>query len=319
MGTLFGGWGSFNGEISCRVIGLGQKMSYSERVRHLLYPFTDVRSVFVALPLIGFNLAYFVFVLFWVGICVWADRHNSMSTDGSTPTIVILAAFAFMAFVLVALLGAVIYVGFLVAANREGWRKSGRLPKLRWGAMFRQGLGASLFSGLAAVVPYYALVFAFVAGVFAVSSLSDFLTTRNETLGVLTTLLGIGGVGAAFLVALFCFMLLVLTLVPLMQARYAATGELSSYFRVSWAVRTVALAPGKFLLYQLPILTFVFSGGVIHIITLGIAGIFLVLLFPYVQLNQAYLMGRFYGEVIGLPLGDEISESALAEVHRSQD
>lgn len=292
-------------------------MSYSESVRHLLYPFTDARSVFVSLPHIGFNLAYFVFLLFWLGICLWAEQHKQDYSSGGPPAIIFLGIFVFAAFLLVALAGAILYVGFLVAANREGWRRSGRLPALRWGTMFRQGLGAAVFSGVASMIPYYALIFAFVGMMFAVFSLSHLLMARNETLGAIATLLGLGGMGATFLVALFCFLLSVLMIVPLMQARYAATGQLSSYFRVSWAVRTVALAPGKFLLYQLPTLAFLFLGWLLYLVTLGFAGILLVLFFPYVQLNQAYLMGRYYGEVVDPLLKDDINESTLSEAHRN--
>ena len=64
-------------------------------------------------------------------------------------------------------------------------------------------------------------------------------------------------------------------------------------------------------------LAFLFLGWLLYLVTLGFAGILLVLFFPYVQLNQAYLMGRYYGEVVDPLLKDDINESTLSEAHRN--
>lgn len=278
-------------------------------VRPLLYPFTDRRSIWVLCTPVIFFLLYFVLWLLGLGsMLVAAYTHFPNLDRGAPPAVIVLWMGLFLVFFLFMMLSSFAYVGLLVAANREGWKQSGRLPEMRWRKMLLEGTVVALFSGVATLLPYYALAFVMVALASAVGSLSIRLEKVNSTLGKVIGFLGFGGVGLTLLAGGVAFVLTVNVLFPLLQARYAATGRLSSYFRVIWALRAISIAPGKFLLYQLPMLLFITIGSFLYVITLGLASIVLMPLFPCLQLNQAYLMGRYYGEVIDPSLMDLVAK-----------
>lgn len=172
--------------------------------------------------------------------------------------------------------------------------------------MLRDGLVAIFFTGLAMMLPYLAIGMT-LSGLMAVTlGLSQHLATFHQNLGTAAGVLGGGGVGLAMLAGVAALAAGLWFIVPLLQARYAATGQISSYFRLIWAGQTIWRAPLKFLLYQVPTLLLVTGGTLLHFLTLGLGTGFLMLAFPFVQLNQAYLMGHYYGEYVDPSLGDNV-------------
>lgn len=283
-------------------------MAYSEKMRQLAYPFLDKRSLWLVLGTLGLNTLYFGFVLCYIGlIMVLGHRSSSGWTAPAWLGIVPLIALQ-LTFVVVAL----VYLGALVATNREGWKRSGRLPALHLRRMLGDGLVSSVFAGLAFLLPYLALYAVTAAMVLALFGVSGLLRQANDGLGTLAAVVGAGGIGLAFLFGVMVFVLAAWTIIPLLQARYAITGEFSSYFRLIWAARAIALAPSRFLLYQMPTLIYLFLGTFLYVVTLGLGIVVLMLFFPFVQLNQAYLMGHYYSEFVDPTRGDVVPSQASA-------
>jgi hypothetical protein len=280
-------------------------------MKDLAYPLTDKRSFRILLVTVGFHLAT---LAFFVGglLCILGMGFFQASTKSVQPhpAAILLGFGTVMAFQLGCLLVAILYFGYLVAANREGWKRSGRLPELRWGTMLKEGAVAIVLPGLVLVVPYLAMSAVVMASLMAVFGLSGQLSGIHHSLGVLTNVVGLGGVGLGFMAGLAALIVVALFVVPLLQARYAATGKVSSYFRWVWAVRTLAIAPGKFLLYAAPTALYILVLMLLHFLTLGLSSIPLGLFIPFLHLNQAYLVGHYYGEFVDPSLGAVVPESA---------
>lgn len=270
-------------------------------MKQLAYPFLDRRVWWLVIGVMVLNALYYGTVLCWIGLIAvldWSTPQPGAQVPlwmGMGPMLVLQLA---------TLLTGVVYLGALLATNREGLKRSGRLPEARWGRMLSEGLVTCFFAGLGLMLPYMALYFVTACMVFALFGITHLMRGVNDGLGWLTAVLGAGGIGLAFMLALFLFILTAWTIFPLLQARYAATGEFSSFFRLFWALRTIALAPGRFLLYQLPVLLFFSLGGVLYVVTLGLGVIVLMPMLPFVQLNQAYLMGHYYSEFVDPAKGD---------------
>lgn len=272
-------------------------MHYSKRMRQLFYPFLDKRSPWILAGATVLQLTSLLLVFGFVGL----QTGGLLDDQGWR----FLAALVFLAAYSVLALGGVLYVGTLVASNREGFARTDCLPSLRsWRRMLKDGLVSCFVGGFAMVAPY--LVFMLAAAVFGVVVCGFSLTLGkvDPSLGAVAGLLTAGGFGLTVLLVMLGFVAIGWVMFPLLQARYACTGELSSFFRWGWALKTVARMPGKFLLYQAPTLTFFSFVTVAHLVTLGLASVVLGLAIPFVQLNQAYLMGYFYAESVDPVLAD---------------
>lgn len=263
-------------------------------MRHWLYPLFDYRSLLFGVIWLVVNVSFFLVWLLTAGVTMW-DSYRGTTEVSPLVGVVVTLMFGFALFS--ALVGT-IYVGTLVAANREGWKRSGRLPAPHLKTLLRDGVVAMLFSSLCTLIPYYGLCLLLILSGGAAFGVTRLASEFNETLGMLAGLLSFGGIGLAMFLGLSAFVVFAMMTIPLLQARYAATGQVGSYFRFLWVFRAIAIAPGRYVLYQLPTLIYLAVSFLLYVVTLGLGAGLVALFFPFVQLNQAYLVGRYYGEYV---------------------
>lgn len=247
--------------------------------RSFLYPFTDRRVLKVALLTGLYLIGYLVLLMAGIGLGAYLKSE----------ALVVLGSLLSTAWLFV-------YVGYMVAATREGVRSSHALPAFKLGAMTKDGLAVILFVSLSTMAPMFGLVLTVMVSFAAIAGLTVAAAQLHEGVGLVVGLLGLGGVSLV-MIAIYLLLLVCLTLlVPIMQARYAATSEISSFFRVGWAVRAILVAPGDYLLHQLPMIAFNIVLMAVHLMTFGLGSLLLFPLCPLVQLNHAYLTGHYYGK-----------------------
>lgn len=271
-------------------------------VRHRLYPLYDPRTLKWSLAWLGWNVALMILSLMFISVA-WATGDLQ---SGPSPIVMI----PILGVVLICLLGSLWYVGLLVAAAREGREKSGRLPALRGTKMLREGVVAAFFVTLCTLIPYYALCFALIVLAGMALGATKIAADSSQNLGYLVGLLGAGGVGLAVVVSLLGFMLAATLIVPLLQARYAITGDVKSFLRIPWALRAIAQSPGQYLLCHLAMLVFIVATCFVYIITLGLGAGLMGFFMPYICLNQAYLTGAYYADHL-----DSESDSSACSFH----
>lgn len=98
-------------------------------MKHLAYPFLDKRSLWITIAVAALGLLFVVFILSWVALCMWVAIHQEtyQRTDEAPPAM-ILGLIMYFGFLITNVVIGIFYVGLLVATNREGWRRSNRLP-----------------------------------------------------------------------------------------------------------------------------------------------------------------------------------------------